>query len=253
MADLKPPRLAGGEAQTLHALLQYQRESLLRKVDGVDEDRARWSPVDSGTSLLWLVTHMAAAEVTWVLHRFAGQDPVPPGPEPADGTLRGAVDAYRQGWQRVDAVAFGTVAGGTVAGAGARLDELCRRPDAGPPVSLRWVLMHLLEETARHAGHADIIRELIDGATGRLRPRQHGPGCRFTVSARGSTFHAGYCVNLVASWRPQSNAMPVSYAVTGPPASRRCGGWGWGCTMGPCPLRRSTSTSTAWRSRSARR
>ena len=51
--------------------------------------------------------------------------------------------------------------------AGAGLDELCRRPDPGEPVSLRWVLMHLLEETARHAGHADILRELIDGSTGR--------------------------------------------------------------------------------------
>jgi uncharacterized damage-inducible protein DinB len=159
MADLKPPRLAGGEAQTLHALLQYQRESLLRKVDGVDEDRAHWSPVGSGTSLLWLMRHMAAAEVTWVLNRFAGQDPPPPGTVPPDGTLRDAAEAYRQGWQRVDAVAF----------AGAGLDELCRRPDPGPPVSLRWVLMHLLEETARHAGHADILRELIDGSTGRLQ------------------------------------------------------------------------------------
>jgi hypothetical protein len=156
MADLKPPRLAAGEAQTLHALLQYQRESLLRKVDGVDEEQARWSPVGSGTSLLWLVRHMAAAEATWVLQRFAGQDPAP-GPGAADGTLRDAADAYRQGWQRVDAVAF----------AGAGLDEPCRRPDPGDPVSLRWVLMHLLEETARHAGHADILRELIDGSTGR--------------------------------------------------------------------------------------
>jgi hypothetical protein len=158
MADLKPPRLAVGEAQTLHALLQYQRESLLRKVEGVDEDRATWSPVGSGTSLLWLITHMAAAEVTWVLHRFAGQDPVPAAAGPPDGPLRDAAEAYRRGWHPVDAVAF----------AGAGLDELCRRPDPGPPVSLRWVLMHLLEETARHAGHADILRELIDGSAGRL-------------------------------------------------------------------------------------
>ena len=158
MADRKPPRLAGGEADTLRSLLQYQRESLLGKVDGVDEDRARWSPVGSGTSLLWLITHMAAAEVTWVLHRFAGQDPVPPAAGPPGGTLRDAAEAYRRGWPAVDAVAF----------AGAGLDELCRRPDPGPPVSLRWVLMHLLEETARHAGHADILHELIDGSTGRL-------------------------------------------------------------------------------------
>jgi len=160
MADQKPPRLARGEAETLHALLQYQRESLVRKVAGADENRALWSPVGSGTSLLWLIRHMADAEVTWVLHRFAGQDPLPQGSEPPRGTLQAAVDAYRQVWQRVDAVAF----------AGAGLGELCRRPDPGPPVSLRWVLMHLLEETARHAGHADILRELIDGSTGRLPP-----------------------------------------------------------------------------------
>jgi uncharacterized damage-inducible protein DinB len=178
MADRKPPRLASGEADTLHALLQYQRESLLSKVDGVDEDRARWSPVGSGTSLLWLVTHMAAAEVTWVLRRFAGQDPVPAASEPPDGTLRDAAEAYRRGWHQVDTVAF----------AGAGLDELCRRPDPGPPVSLRWVLMHLLEETARHAGHADILRELIDGSTGRLPgrpPKQAKQANRATGRRRG--------------------------------------------------------------------
>jgi len=50
----------------------------------------------------------------------------------------------------------------------ASLQDLCARPEPGlDPVNLRWVLMHLLEETARHAGHADIIRELIDGDTGR--------------------------------------------------------------------------------------
>jgi uncharacterized damage-inducible protein DinB len=158
MADRKPPRLARGEAETLHALLQYQRESLLRKVADLDDDSARWSPVASGTTLLWLVGHMADAEVTWVLHRFAGHEPQPPAAGSPAGTLRVAADAYRRGWERVDEVAF----------SGASLDELCRHPDAGPPVSLRWVLMHLLEETARHAGHADILRELIDGGTGRL-------------------------------------------------------------------------------------
>jgi len=156
--DQKPPRLAGGEAETLRALLQYQRESLVRKVAGLDEASARRSPVGSGTSLLWLVKHMARAEITWVLHRFAGQVVVIPADEPEPGdTLEAAVGSYRQAWQRVDAAAF----------AGATLDEMCRRPDADPPVNLRWVLMHLLEETARHAGHADILREQIDGRTGR--------------------------------------------------------------------------------------
>ncbi len=92
------------------------------------------------------------------MYRFAGEDFVIPGDEPEPGdTLAAVTGFYRQVWPQVDAVAF----------TGARLDELCRRPDANPPVSLRWVLMHLLEETARHAGHADILAELIDGRTGR--------------------------------------------------------------------------------------
>ena len=158
MPDIKPPRLAGSEADTLRALLGYQRESLVRKVAGLDEAAARRSPVGSGTSLLWLVKHMARAEVTWVHYRFAGRDVVIPAdqPEPGD-TVEAVTAAYRQVWPLTDAAAFG----------GAGLDELCRRPDADPPVSLRWVLTHLLEETARHAGHADILRELIDGRTGR--------------------------------------------------------------------------------------
>jgi uncharacterized damage-inducible protein DinB len=159
VADQKPPRLAGGEAETLRALLQYQRESLVRKVADLDDASARRSPVGSGTSLLWLVKHMARAEVTWVLHRFAGQDVAVPDDRvtPAD-TLAAATDRYRETWRQADAVAFG----------GTSLDEPCRRPDdPATPVTLRWVLMHLLEETARHAGHADILRELIDGSTGR--------------------------------------------------------------------------------------
>ncbi len=142
----------------MQALLQYQRDSLVRKVADLDDASARRSPVGSGTTLLWLIKHMARAEITWVRYRFAGEDCLIPGdvPEPGD-TLATVTGFYRQACQQADAIAFTR----------ASLDELCRRPDAGPPVSLRWVLMHLLEETARHAGHADILRELIDGRTGR--------------------------------------------------------------------------------------
>ena len=75
---------------------------------------------------------------------------------PSD-TIDAAVDAYLATWARLDAVVS----------AAPSLDVPCRRAGAGAPVNLRWVLMHLLEETARHAGHADILRELIDGSTGR--------------------------------------------------------------------------------------
>jgi Protein of unknown function (DUF664) len=155
--DQKPPRLAVSEADTLRALLQFQRDSLVRKVSGLDDATADQSPVGSGTSLLWLINHVARMELTWVLVRFAGEDAVPPDETPrAGGRLSAAVDFYRSTWARVDAVAFA-----------APLDQLCRHADVDSPVSLRWVLMHLLEETARHAGHADILRELIDGQLGR--------------------------------------------------------------------------------------
>ena len=158
MPDLKPPRLTGGERETLLALLQYQRSSLVRKVAGVDDAAARRQLVSSGTTLLWLVRHIAHAELLWIVHRFAGDDlPEGSGETRADDTIEAAVEAYRDTWVRVDAIVA----------AAPDLDELCRDTGDESPVNLRWVLMHLLEETARHAGHADIIRELIDGDTGR--------------------------------------------------------------------------------------
>ncbi len=154
MPDVKPPRFASDERTTLLALLQYHRESVVKKVAGIDDDAARWSPVESGTSLLGLVQHLADAETLWLLRRFAGERGAT---SPPSDTLERAVEAYRATWSRVGAIA-----------ATEDLEAQCRGlgPDE-PPANLRWVLTHLLEETARHAGHADIIRELIDGETGR--------------------------------------------------------------------------------------
>jgi hypothetical protein len=138
-------------------LLQYQRESLVRKADGVDEAFARQSIVGSGTSLLWLIKHVTRAERMWILRRFAGQDVVLPddATRPTD-VLAVTIGAYIETWAVVDEVVDA-----------AALNDLCRDVGDESPVNLRWVLMHLLEETARHAGHADILRELIDGHTGR--------------------------------------------------------------------------------------
>ena len=145
------------ERETLGALLQYQRDSLVRKVSGLDEEAARRPLVASGTTLLWLMKHMARAESLWVLHRFAGDDvELPDDTVYPDDTVAQAVETYRRTWDRVDAVVTG-----------ASLDDLCRNVGDESPVNLRWVLSHLLEETARHAGHADILRELVDGHTGR--------------------------------------------------------------------------------------
>ncbi len=89
-----------------------------------------------------------------VVQRFAGRDVEDQGSNVV--TIGTAIAAYRHTWARVDAIV-----------AAASLDDLCRGLGDEPLANLRWVLMHLLEETARHAGHADILRELIDGSTGR--------------------------------------------------------------------------------------
>ena len=152
MPDQRPPRLTADERSTLLALLDYQRQSFVRKVSGVDDAAAARVLVPSGTSLVWLTWHLAHAEALWVLHRFAGQDLDPPG----DGPIAAAIAAYQAGWARVDEILR-------------TADLSAERPATArdQPVNLRWILAHLLEETARHAGHADIIRELLDGSTGR--------------------------------------------------------------------------------------
>ena len=138
------------------SLLQYQRDSVVRKVQGVDDAAARRSMVPTGTSLLWLVKHLAYAETIWFVQRFAGEDvELPDATVHDDDTVGAAVDLYRSTCARVDAIV-----------AVASLDDLCADAPNFPPLDLRWVLAHMLEETARHAGHADILREAIDGTTG---------------------------------------------------------------------------------------
>jgi len=74
----------------------------------------------------------------------------------AADTVASVVDEYRATWKDVDAVV-----------AAASLEDECPAISGGDVVNLRWIVTHLLEETARHAGHADILRELLDGQTGR--------------------------------------------------------------------------------------
>ena len=156
MTDHEPPRVAADERATLLSLLQYQRDSIVRKVSVLQAQQAKASPVGSGTSLLWLVNHLADAETTWVLSRFGGRS-VAVGDDAHAPSLEAAIVRYQQVQSDVD----------TVISSARSLDENCNQFDDLPAPNLRWVLAHLLEETARHAGHADILRELIDGETGR--------------------------------------------------------------------------------------
>ena len=117
VADRKPPKQASGERETLVGLLQYQRDSIVRKVDGLTEEQVRWSPVRSGTSLLWLVRHLTTAEALWLLHRFAGlpEVVVPSDQLAAADHVADAVAAYRAMWAQADAV-IGTARSTTSAG-----------------------------------------------------------------------------------------------------------------------------------------
>ncbi|MFF2198756.1 DinB family protein [Streptomyces sp. NPDC058157] len=159
--DLRPPSLNSGEKETLSAFLDYLRESVLAKAAGVPEPAVRTAGVPSGTSLLGLLKHLTAVELNWFVWAYdgAGRDPWDDAePVRADDTAADLAHAYRQAVARANEVV--------------RACPDLDRPGARslretPPPSMRWVLVHMIEETARHAGHADILREAIDGSTGR--------------------------------------------------------------------------------------
>jgi Protein of unknown function (DUF664) len=156
--DQKPPPLLADERATILGMLDYQRGSLVRKVSGIADDDAARPATPTGTSLLWLVQHVRRAEHMWVVQRFAGR----PGEAwddqvRLDRSLTESVDEYRATWSEVDAIIA----------AQPNLDGPCAALGDLPQRNLRWVLLHVLGEITRHAGHADIIREHLDGQTGR--------------------------------------------------------------------------------------
>jgi len=153
----------GEEKQSLHVSLDRHRDVVLWKVAGLDDEALRRPMTPSGTSLLGLVKHLAAVEYGWFCQTFGREtEPLPFDDEDVDADLR--VEPHET---TADVLAF---YGRARAAADAVIDEL-EVDDVGTAwfgeaVSMRWVLIHMVEETARHAGHMDILRELIDGATG---------------------------------------------------------------------------------------
>jgi uncharacterized damage-inducible protein DinB len=159
VGDTRTPFVVGDERETLVACLDYLRACVIAKVDDLDEEQARWSPVPSGTSLLWLVKHLTFTEAIWFPWGFAGQEAdLPTDQVLAEDTVAGVVAGYRS------AVALSN----EVVAAAPDPDHPAARKVTGPgPMPLRWHLTHMVEETSRHAGHADILRELLDGQVGR--------------------------------------------------------------------------------------
>ncbi|HLX88370.1 MAG TPA: DinB family protein [Acidimicrobiales bacterium] len=164
------PSPVGSELDLLSAYLDLQRETMLRKADGLDQRQLASRHLPSGLTLAGLLYHLALVEEFWMEVRFAGLPAREPWAavdfdEDPDWEFRTALTLepdelrtrYRDACERSRHVVVGA----------SDLDQLsvvARRE--GDLFSLRWVLLHLIEETARHAGHADLLREAIDGQTG---------------------------------------------------------------------------------------
>ncbi|WP_434448504.1 DinB family protein [Lentzea sp. E54] len=141
--DQPPPRTGGGEADVLRGFLDYLRESVVAKVEGAPEPQVRTAAVPSGTNLLGLLNHLVFVERATFLGEKARNWKATFHASSRD-SAEDVVARYRETVDRVNEVL-----------------------DGSEVTDVRWRLVHLIEETGRHAGHADILRELIDGATGR--------------------------------------------------------------------------------------
>lgn len=155
--DTPPPRTGNSEAEVLRGFLDYLRASVSAKVEGAPEPEVRTAGVPSGTNLLGLLNHLTFVERSTFLGDRVADWRATFHAAPAD-SVADVVARYRQTVARANDVLDGCT----------DLGAPVPRPRADSPApSARWALTHLIEETGRHAGHADVLRELIDGATGR--------------------------------------------------------------------------------------
>ena len=148
---------SGGDAATLVEFLGYAREGVVKKALDLPEAAAHRPGVPSGTSLAWLIKHLTVSEQFW----FGGSvvDDMRAASALVSGdTVPDLIANYARVGQESDAIITGWT----------DLDQVVDTPANGrPPCTARWILQHMITETTRHAGHADILREQIDGAVGR--------------------------------------------------------------------------------------
>jgi uncharacterized damage-inducible protein DinB len=165
MAQGVPP--TGGEKESLLAAIERHRDVVLWKVAGLDDEELRRPVTASGTSLLGLVKHLGAVEYGWFCDTFG----LPTEPLPFDDDDPEADMRVAPGESTADVLAF---YGRARSAANAVVADLAMEDTGtawyGETVTLRWVMIHMLEEGCRHVGHMDIVRELIDGVTGAHPP-----------------------------------------------------------------------------------
>ena len=153
----------GGERETLEGFLDFQRASVVWKATGLSDADAARQLLPSITTVSGLIRHLADVERSWMREDMAGEQGVPyrwsdadPDGEfrvTADDSLAEIIADYEAACAESRAVA-----------ARYTLDDVSVAQEGR--FSLRWILLHLTEETARHLGHVDVLRELLDGATG---------------------------------------------------------------------------------------
>ena len=140
--------------------LQHLRDSAIFKVEGLDREQLRWRPTPTSNSLGVIVVHLGYSERLWIRAIFAG--------EAMDMGWRAHMFELPESWTADDAISFYQA---ETAQVDAILDRVASfdPPSAADfrPTTLRWAVFHLIEETARHVGHMDITRELLDGSVGR--------------------------------------------------------------------------------------
>lgn len=171
-----PPQVAD-EITTLRSYVAFYRATIRRQCEGLTPEQLRTPLPPSTMTLAGMLKHLAYVEDVWFNVRLAGNEPAPPWdtvdwaadddwdwhsalddtPEQLTSVFDGAVAVSERILDQVLAEA-------PPSGAGA-LDRIAVRAGRRGPISLRWILVHMVEEYSRHAGHADLLREALDGAT----------------------------------------------------------------------------------------
>ena len=154
-----------GERETLEGALDWYRAVVEHKIEGLTSTQARAIMTPTGLSLLGVIKHLGWVERGWFREVFAGEEVASIDSEEdnsaefavdPDDTVESILSFYRHEVDRAR----------QIAGDSSLETVSARTTSFGEHVSLRWVLVHMLEETARHAGHMDLMRETIDGRTG---------------------------------------------------------------------------------------
>jgi uncharacterized damage-inducible protein DinB len=165
-----PDPTTASEPDALSQYLDYQRETILLKTDGLTREQLAVTIPTSALTLAGILYHLALNEESWFEESFLGREPredwrgVDWDADP-DYEFRTALDK-EPGWLRRRYQDACDRSRQVVADAGDLDARSASARSGGQPFTLRWLILHLIEETARHAGHADLLREAIDGTTG---------------------------------------------------------------------------------------